>query len=393
MVLDGKLAERKGDPELAISLYEKAAEGFSDPEEVKRMSQAPKTTPDGTPDGIKQKIVLDELSSPWMELGILNLRRGNRTKALEAYMLGIELGDPMAHQMVARLDFQFSRGEYSNEWLYHTTKAAASGHFKAAYSLGEYYANTKAPPPPHEQAPSNTNTETSTTEAPSPFSETLSRLRTFFTTFFLQEEQSASPEATIAHHAAAVSSPHARIQLASSWFLRSAEQAYLPAALALARLHARRFVLPEHNLTAPLPQYSKDFKKDDIEILRAIYRDRKSGKTPQIPNPLYHPVDAQACLGTIFRTSGIIKAARENARSKLEFRTQAGFFAQYPDVLEDYEHGLDDLLDEAKGLADEIGIDAVDPREGTVLYRHRASGGSHGKIGVVDGEEKEKETK
>lgn len=339
VVLEGKLAERKSDPNLAISLYQSAADEFlarhesesSDPKENKRY--------------------LDELSSPWMELGILHLRQGNRTKALEAYMIGISMDDPMAHNMLGRLDYQFTGGEYTLDWLYNTTKAAATGHFRAAYSLGEYYATTKAPLPPSPQAETEPKSEESTDSdgttpkltSPSFFA----RLQHFFTTSFIKPIIETDSRANIAHYAAAVQDPVARVKLAYEWLEIAVKQFYLPAYLHMARLNLRKHVLPEDNLSAPLDEVT-------------------DGKE----NALYNLEKAQKLLRNVFLGHQIIKNGRRYATKQAEFRSMAGQWAQYADVLQDYESNLDSILDEAKDIADAVGMDVYDGEE-QLLYRHQ----------------------
>lgn len=356
-VLEGKLAERSGDPQLAIELYQSAADDFAKQRSVADMEVVPDA------DGSESRLYLDELSSPWMELGILHLRRGDRTKALQSYMLGIELDDPMAHLMLGRLDYQLTSGQYTPDWLYNTTKAAASGHFKAAFSLGEYYANTKAPPPPQESTEKAQMRDTFESDSPAPTNSNLAsfftRLHDFFTTGFLKPNIDTDSRTAIGHFAAAVPNPVSRIMLAYEWLKNSSEQSYLPARLELARLHCRKHILPEHNLAAPFfgPGSGEDIAKP-------------------ISNPLYKPEDGRALLYHIFQAHRVIKEGRREARTKATFRSMVGLWAQYPDVLEDYEPELDNILEEAKIFADTLGIDVYNSRA-ELVYRHQGFRG-HG---------------
>ncbi|KAF1344514.1 hypothetical protein BDV97DRAFT_402300 [Delphinella strobiligena] len=340
IALEGKLAERKGDPDLAISKYQFAADELLARHESE------------SSDSKEDNRYLDELSSPWMELGILHLRQEARMKALEAYMMGISMDDPMAHNMLGRLDYQFTGGEYTLDWLYNTTKAAATGHFRAAYSLGEYYATSKAPPPPSPQAETetepkseaSTDSDDTTTKPTAPTF--FARLQHFFSTSFIKPIIETDSRANIAHYAAAVQDPVARVKLAHEWLDVACEQHYLPAHLHMARLHLRKHVFPEDNLSRPLD-----------EVI--------DGKE----NAVYSPEHAQKNLRTVFLAHRMIKDGRKHATTQAEFRAMAGRCADYPDVLQDYESNLDSMLDEAKDIADAVGMDVYDS-EKSLLYRH-----------------------
>ena len=350
LVLNGKLAERSGDPELAISLYENATNRF--------MDLAGETT--SSPENQITKH-LDEFSSPWMELGILHLRRGNRKQALAAYMMGIAQDDPMAHHMLARLDYQFTGEKYTLDWLYHTTKAAASGHFRAAFSLGEYYANTKAPPPvdqhiPQAQTESHPAVSPNLSTAPKPQSSFLARVQHFLTTALIKPTVETDARTAIADYAAAVQDPVARVRLAREWFRTATEQAYVPAYMNMARLHFRTHVTSENNLAHPV------IITGDAQV-----------EAPRggVANPIFDLRAGHDCLLQVFDAHSQITLGRAKTKVETEFRVAAGRWAEYPDVLEDYEHDLGKFVAEAEELANVMRIDIIDPETGTAVYKYK----------------------
>ncbi|KAL1305524.1 hypothetical protein AAFC00_007135 [Neodothiora populina] len=315
MVLSGKLAERKGDPDQAITLYQNAVDMY--------LNAAP---------GERVINILDEFSSPWMELGILHLRRNNRRKAIEAYMVGIDQGDPMAHNMLANLDFTFTGGEYTMDWLYNMTKAAATGHHRAAYNLGEYYANTPAPPAPDSFASSSPNPTL------------LSRIHHFVTTALFQPSITEDHSADITHYASAISTPLSRYLASLAWLTLSSKLHYLPAHLHLARLHLRTHILDSNNLWTDL-------------------------STPSATkNPAYDPSLAHDSLLAVFKAHKVVTQARQQATREAEFRAMVG---PLKDLLEEYEEGLDEMLEEARELADGAGLDVDGGAMWGVLYKHQ----------------------
>lgn len=309
-VLEGKLAERSNKTELAISLYEQATEGFL---EMHKRGELPPQ--------------LDELSSPWMELAILHLRRGDRKKCLEAYMMGISQDDPMAYYMLGVLDRQFTGGEYSSDWLWNVSKAAASGHFKACFDLGEYYADTKAPSPPSDCPEA---------EAKAPI--TWKRVHHFLTTSMIKPTVNLDPEANIDHYAVAMQDPVARVKFGYEWLCTARELTYVPAYLHLARLSLQKHIAPEGTLWAPL----------GTDVEHGI---------SETKNPVYDPSFSHECLLAVFVAHTQITAARDKATTDSQFRALAGKWAKWPHVLEDYERHLDDLLDQAMQMADAVGMD------------------------------------
>lgn len=384
VVLEGKLAARRGDEELAISHYERAMDAILENEKEGK----DKTS------GTRQKWdrrLDDELSSPWIELGFLYMQRKEMTKSLEAYMVGLNQDDPLAYYNLSVLDWHMSDGEPTLNWLFNVTKAAASGHFKAAFELGRYYADSPPHPPPPEDELENSDESmspetdeegvseqpdtddqrtdnSSATTTPKPEPTFLAKIKHSITKSMLKSTVDLDPKANIAHYAAVAQDPATRVKLSKEWLAVSLGHFYLPAALPLARLHLQQYVWTSHNLT------------NDLGWLGA-----ESLDTPGVvKNPLYDVWMGAVLLGQVFAAARKIEDARHRAKTNAEFRRLAEPWAEFEEVLESYEAQLDELLDEAKEIADAVGIDVEHDHE--LMYRHRGERGQ----GVIECDEETK---
>lgn len=362
--LEGKLAARKGNEELAIKLYEQAMDMILVEEEEAKNNPAEKKQ--------KQKWdrrLDDELSSPWIELGFLYMSRKRTTKALEAYMVGLSQDDPMAYYNLSVLDWHMADGAPSLEWLYNVTKAAASGHFKAAYELGRYYADsTPHPPPEDELLELSPSTKTNETEAPTtgetqpptpkPAPTFLARLKHFLTTSLFKPSVTIDAKSNIAHYASFAQDAPSRILLAKEWLSLALSYNYLPAAIPLAKLHLQPYIWTSHNST------------NDINWLSEA-----SLATPGVAkNPLYDVKLAAQTLTAVFGAARTIENARFNAQTSAEFLELAKPWADFGEVLESYEGQVGEVLEEAKEIADAVGVDVMHPDYG-LMYKHRGKRG------------------
>ena len=127
MTLQGKFLELAGKTQEAKYFYRKALEKYDT--KIHR--------------GYPHPMALPWLT-PWMEL--VNLEQASQTpsseKILEALNFGaLKADDPMAYYKLASL--QETR---SPEWLAYMSKAAASGHSEAMYTLGQFYLQANEQP-------------------------------------------------------------------------------------------------------------------------------------------------------------------------------------------------------------------------------------------------------
>ncbi|KAF2862417.1 hypothetical protein K470DRAFT_280961 [Piedraia hortae CBS 480.64] len=159
MVLDGKIAHRLGDHSAAIKRWTDAA---------KLIVHNPALRPRDNA----------ELSSPWIELTLLHYERylasrreADAALAREACQLGCRADDPTSYFHMAYLFPEYNSDgtqRITASWVYNLTKAAASGHVKAAYLLGKWYAESgwpyveDEPPPGAKPSPFDTYPATDT---------------------------------------------------------------------------------------------------------------------------------------------------------------------------------------------------------------------------------------
>ncbi|KAG9656346.1 hypothetical protein KCU64_g5937, partial [Aureobasidium melanogenum] len=307
MVMEANVARHANQTKRAITLYEQALDLIRND--------------DGTRTGDKYSRIRDELSSPWIELGFLHHTLGQNVAAMKAYVLGQEQDDPMAYFNLARLDFFMSGNQYTHDWLYNMTKAAASGHFRAAFDLGEYYANTHATP----------------AEPQTPFLEKLGG----FGAFLWKSNLNLNPKANIHHHDAFASEPELRIKLAEQWLKIARNNYYLRANITLAELYLQKFIYPEGTLSKPLDPYGHSTEPNAIE------------------NPLFDPHKAQVMLTEVLTACLQISEAKSVSTTNAEYLHLARPWSYHVEVLEAVESSatLKDLKEQAEMIADAAGID------------------------------------
>ncbi|CAD0099145.1 unnamed protein product [Aureobasidium mustum] len=306
IVMEANVARHANQVNRAITLYEQALDLIS--------------KDDGSQMGDKYSKIRDELSSPWIELGFLHHTRGEYVAAMKAYVVGQEQDDPMAYFNLARLDKFMTGGQYTHDWLYNITKAAASGHFIAAFELGEYYANSAAPSEPQTSF--------------------LDKLKGFGS-FLWKSNLNLNPKANIHHHDAFANKPELRIKLAHQWLWAASVNYYLPASIALAELHLQQFIYPEGTLTKQLDLFGD------------------STDPTAIVNPLFDPRKAQARLTEVLTACQTITEAKRVSTTNAEYLHTARPWSYHAEILEAIEgkETLQDLKEQAEMIADAAGID------------------------------------
>lgn len=315
IVMEANVARHAGQVNRAITLYEQALDLIREDDGSESQT------------GDKYSKIRDELSSPWIELGFLHHTEGQYVKAMKAYMVGLEQDDPMAYFNLARLDLFMSGNQYTPDWLYNMTKAAASGHYRAAFDLGEYYANTSAEP----------------SEPQKTFLEKLSG----FGAFLWKPNLNLDPFANKHHHNAFAHKPELRIKLARQWLMVASKSYYLPANIALAELHLQKFIYPENTLSKPLDPFGH------------------STDPGAIVNPLFDPAKAQLMLTEVFTACLQISEAKSVSTTNAEYRYLAKPWSNHAEVLEAVESSetLQELKNQVELIADAAGIDLYSTSE------------------------------
>ena len=134
MVLQGKLESLLGNQNAAIQWWTDAMASA-----VAHAEQFKETGVDTERRDLQATMRQDfgELSAPWVELALAHIARKEWAKAKWVISIGCDMDDPTSHYHAAsferRTDPETGMLIAKSGWLYHMTKAAASGHAKAAH--------------------------------------------------------------------------------------------------------------------------------------------------------------------------------------------------------------------------------------------------------------------
>ncbi|KAK4964243.1 hypothetical protein LTR66_012398, partial [Elasticomyces elasticus] len=238
----GLIYRAHGDDRRALDMFEKGTT------QLARQQGDGRAKPDSGPQ--------DRLSTPYLELARLRVELGEDEKARKALKQGFKADDPDAHYQYAVLEHSLAQ-THTPEWLYHMTKAASSGHARAEYQVGLYYAekdpsystSTKLPlttahdrkgqapaTTPHETATATTSgllsVLTSFTRGLGEISYTV--LRTLFPSGKISSTDPSSPQNMQAFARFPPTPAYCRT-LSIYWLTLASNAFYLPATLALAR--------------------------------------------------------------------------------------------------------------------------------------------------------------
>lgn len=330
LVLEANLARHAGLTAKAVQLYERALELIMEED-------------DTLPSQDKYARIQDEFSSPWIELAYLHVTQGQHIEALKAYLVGIEKDDPMAYFNLARLDYRMAGNQHTHDWLYNMTKAAASGHYSAAYELGQYYANSISDPAPPKMS-------------------FLDRIKDFGA-FVYKSNLNLDPKSNIQHHDTFANTPELRIKLAYQWLSTARDNWYLPANISLALLHLQHFIYPSDTLSRALDPFGAEEHNPEA-----------------IKNPIFDPKRAMEALAEVMTACLIIPEAKSVSKTNVEYRIRAKPWSNHSEVLEVIEGAnvLRELQQEAETIADAAGLDIRSsqsqrqdiPRIG-LLYKHQ----------------------
>lgn len=358
LVVQAKLSMYRGDEEEGTRYLERATEM------AKASDEAFATTK------VLKSATLDSLTSPWNELGLLYLRRRQFREAFNAFKTGVDLDDPQSYYYQAQLDFITARRQYTSRWLYNVTKAAASGHFKAAYDLGMFYAEspplqpTKSPEEPNSKAEELPGASEILANSSSLLSRILGYLPTSLQPRIIQD---ASSQASMDHFASWPKTPQERVILADAWLTIAAKYWYLPAYVSRARLRAQRYVSTSNNISRPLQRHNLPPLPLEPDV---------------VISPRYHIRQVHALLSWVFAGENLLQSLQAKDQETYEQKSvvvnshgsKVGSWNMFPEVPESWANDYEKLQAEAKAIADAMGID-VRTQDGCLLYRHQGPRG------------------
>ncbi|KXT12349.1 hypothetical protein AC579_577 [Pseudocercospora musae] len=406
MVCEGKVAHALGNEERAIQMWTDAmaaAVAAAEEREAKERGAGTPTTPES-------RVPRDplELSTPWIELMLIHWHR-YLSKGMDelaqcewAMTIGCEQDDPTSHYyastFVKRRDSQGSHVATS-EWLYHVTKAASSGHPKAAYELAVFYAESgwkyiEDEPPDHVK--------------PTPFDSYPAKPATFgnlllsfvglnslLSILGLKTRAKARPQESIFHSAMFPTTAAARQEIAYAWLGVAIGYCYAPAYLFAARMLLEKNLwagahAPNAALSLSPSRYTYASKEDYHAGVPISHNEQSSKKNiADPPNPFRNEEEAKKLLREVFyaheandyagharrayaksRRSGHWQGEEEILEERFwrDFGPNVQKFFRFPEIREMYEDEIESLYKQAKELCDRHQFDIYD-NENALIYK------------------------
>lgn len=403
-VLKGRVAEVLGDEITAIRMWTSAM--------ASAVEAAARTETDKR-SGIKPEVQGDrfELTTPWIDLFHIHRRRGEARQANWALEIGCQQDDPDAHYLYADYsclryhDYQQTQPMYTSDWLYHMIKAATTGHNKAAFQLGEFYAQSSwkyiEDEPPDEVKPTPFDTYPASTIKRGTWLDT-------FQAFVGTKQLEPTKRDDIFHIAAFPHDAVARFRIALDWANVAIHHGYAPASLLRAKIHYLETIDSPKSSPRTAPKDALELK--DSRYTYASKQDYEAGikKNPEaeseedemikIPNPFYSLPLSKVYLREIFyahQAHGLIAGAKKQYVKKRRLGLveavanddeiiEEDKFADKPyhirkwfrhqEVREQYEDNIEDLYREAKDTCDYFEWDLYDD-DGGLVYRAREASG------------------
>ncbi|KAF7188873.1 hypothetical protein HII31_09796 [Pseudocercospora fuligena] len=406
MVCEGKVAHALGNEERAIKMWTDAMTAAVAAAEEREAQEREA----GTPTTLKRRVRRDplELSTPWIELMLIHWNR-SQNKGMDemaqcewAMNIGCEQDDPTSHYyastFVKRLDSQGSHVATS-DWLYHVTKAASSGHPKAAFELAVFYAESgwkyiEDEPPDHIK--------------PTPFDSYPAKSATFedallslmgmdflFSFLGLKTRAKAKPQESVFHSAIFPTTAAARHAVAYKWLDVATGYCYAPAFLFRARMLLEKTLwaganAPNAALSLSPGRYTYASEEDYHAGVSVSHNEQSSKEdVADPPNPFRNEEAAKAYLREVFyaheandyagharrlyaksRRSGQWQGEEEVLEEQLwsNFGPNVQKFFRFPEIREMYEDEIESLYEEAKGLCDLHQFDIYD-HENALIYK------------------------
>lgn len=421
MVLEGKIAYELGDDDYAIQMWSEAMAAAVAVSEAELSLRMQGKISDLRAMQRQTDRDLSELSTPWIELTGIHFERymklwqrnqitlalAELAKARSAMEIGCEQDDPTSHYHAAEFFKEFNADgstKHTSSWLYHMTKAGASGHVKAAHALAEFYASTgwkyiEDEPPDHVKptpfdsypAPSTTNT----THPKATFN-----WRTLIGLSPPTTQQ--DPKEAIFHTVIFPSTPRERWTLAFRWLEPAVAYNYAPSYLLAAKMLLEKTLWSQAQAPASALNLTEDrytyASKEAYETGHPINPPQESAPEPPAndePNTHYDPKQAKNWLKQVFFATDAIRIRRQLLQDQLrgsrgkrssnpgeaaaDAMDEGNFdvsvpehvkmWFRFPDVREMWEEEADQLETEAKAICEIEGWDIWD-EEGGLVYKH-----------------------
>ncbi|KAF2164665.1 hypothetical protein M409DRAFT_67779 [Zasmidium cellare ATCC 36951] len=408
-VLKGRIAEVLGDEITAIRMWTSAMASA-----VEAATMAEREIEEGVRQRGKEADQF-ELTSPWIDLFHIHRRRGEARQANWALEIGCQQDDPDAHYLYADYsckayhDYESTIPMYTSDWLFHMMKAATSGHSRAAYELGEFYAQSSwkyiEDEPPDDVKP------TPFDSYPAPSAGTPSWWNTLQAVLGFKPVQSSKrADYGIFNIAAFPFNAADRFRIALDWATIATHYGYAPASLLKAKIYMQETL--DHLKSSPRTAPKEAIELKDERYTYASKEDYEAGikKNPEEsiseedevitgpPNPFYDLSLAKLWLREVFfahtahvqiaiakkqylkqRRQGLVRAATndddiisEKSFKDLPHHIRKWF--RFQEVREQYEDKIEEYHREAKELCDLMEWDLFDD-DGGLVYRAGKTGG------------------
>lgn len=376
-VLYGRLAKLEGKDNLAIRLWTEAMK-----DSVKTAREIGANNRQATLVSAAQR----STSSPWLDLADVFEKRGDYREAKWAIDIGCDLDDPTSHYHAALYYMNVDKhSTSSSKWLYHISKAAASGLPKAMHELGCWYLVSRWP---------YLEDEVPNSLRPSPFD-------AYPPERGVNIEE--TKESTIFPSAVFPNTVKGRLAMALQWLGLAQELYYAPSVLVMARIYLLKTVdedlaMPEAALKLKKERYRYN-SKAEYDAATAPDHNAMPPTVPQVPNPFHDPkIDGLSIAFVLIRSIFFAAEASQIApeylgHARQQYNRQSAqeipksyssnhviwleYKASYPNFM-DMKNGLiyddsaltqtPDLLAEAKVICDEMNWEVRDD-DGRLMYR------------------------
>lgn len=318
MVLQGKIEYVLDNHDAAIQLWTDAMDGaVAYARELgERKARRDETLLDPSQKEITPQ---QDLEAPWVELSAIHVARREWPKATWAIGIGCEMDDPSVHYYAAELEKRTGVSKSgahttSSSWLYHITKAAASGHPKAMHELGHFYANSFWPyiddePPDHlKPTPFDRYPPENAVKA-GDWGDLVRKFLGMSARY--QKERSENMFDT----AAFPYDPVGRMLMAFEWLILARNSTYAPSSLLIAELHLQK-TIPSDAATPPAAIEMTDERytfasEADYLAGRPIKDEDSKSETDEVPNPFYDRDHAYNHVRQVFYAEQALQARKE----------------------------------------------------------------------------------
>lgn len=370
--------------------------------------------------------LVDVTSSPYNDLTFMYIERGEFDMVEDTIEIGCNQDDPISHYYAALRDKTFNTKSEDNElgqeqlvhkptstWLYHISKAAASGYPRAMHELGCYYVKSYWPyltdeppdavkPTPFDRyPPEHGRTEPALISS---WSRAIAAISLGIKMGDAEGEPALEePRLSAFQHAVVPHDVEGRLKMALAWLELAQNVMYAPSFLAAAQIHLTKEVWPDLAVPAEALQLRESrHKYANKSEYDAASLSEDALDIKKIPNPVFDnsPKEDNKAYGLIqgiFTAADAAKrrhrwvVARQKGSEKRNFAQLLGsmplnnaVWFQHPDFYPLFMNEADgtlfddqfdaknsSLLDSAKQICDEQQWDVYDPDDYSLLYRHR----------------------